>query len=153
MNPEGAGPASTGSVPPPSGQPGAPGQGFPYGDYPMSSPANGPMYAQVTPYAGSYQGGSYQGPNAPMSSPGSYPPPPPSGGMYLASAPPKAGLGAPSAPGSLPGGNGPEQTVQLGNLVSPELRNLAQLDVEETAAIDGHSASVLPPFLGNTKKA
>ncbi len=156
--PEGAGPAATGSVPPPSGQPGVPGQQFPYGDYPMSQP-NGPMYAQVTPYSGSmqggsYQGGSYQAPNAPLSSPGSYPPPPPSGGMYLASAPPKPGLpAAPSAPGSLPGGNGPEQTVQLGNLVSPELRSLAQLDVEETAAIDGHSASVLPPFLGTTKKA
>ncbi len=138
------GPAGTGSSPPPSGA-GTPSQQFPYGDYPLAK--DQPMYASATPYAGSYApGGS---PNMPMHSPGSYPPPPPSGNLYLASAPPKQGM--PSAP--ISNGGVPEQTMQLDNLVSPELRDLAQLDVEETAALDaGSLASVLPPFLGPTKK-
>ncbi len=153
----GAGSGSPGSSPPPSGGPyGAPqpGQSFPYGDYPMQSP---PSQQQGVMYAGSY--------NAPQpigqGSPGSYPPPPPSGpvsgSMYLA--------GPPSAPGgSLAGvppssqslaGSGPvaEKTQELGDLVSPELRQMAELDVEETAAVDSHSLSALPPFLEQSKKA
>ncbi len=143
--PQGA--SSNGSSPTPPAGPSS--QPYPYGDYPLSSPG-GSMYAQnnaPVPYGGSYSPvGPPSIPN--MQSPGSYPPPPPSGGgnMYLASSPPKA-------PGSLPGSPSSEQTVELGNLVSPELRSLAQLDVEETAAVDGHSLSVLPPFLGPTKKA
>jgi hypothetical protein len=71
------------------------------------------------------------------------------GQLYLASAPPQ------QPPGTVPAApqDNPEKTVELADAVSPELRRFAQLDVEETAAVDGIPLSGLPPFLGPKLKA
>jgi len=130
---------------------------YPYGDYPLAS--EDVMYA-----AASQQGvpGDYEyGGAGSYGQHGGYPPPSSSLQAYAGeyngsfSDPPTADIppdsyGLAHVPAPSPSSS--EKTTEFG--VSPDLRELAQLeDVEMTMDIDHAASSALPPFLGPSKKA